>query len=93
MIAAIAAAVARILALGKMPVVLGGEHTVTGGVVRYVITAGGPEPAPPGRPLPAGIDREHYVEKGLRPIADAILTEIGTSFAEALGEPRQLTLL
>src|SRR5215467_5951036 len=33
-IAAIAAAVARILELGKMPVVLGGEHTVTWGVVQ-----------------------------------------------------------
>jgi len=65
----------------------------TGGIVRYVITAGGPEPAPPGRPLPAGIDREHYVEKVLRPVADAILLEIGTTFAEALGEPRQLMLL
>jgi DNA polymerase-2 len=65
----------------------------SGGVVRYVMTAGGPEPAPPGRPLPEGIDREHYVEKVLRPIADAILLELGTSFAEALGEPRQLTLL
>jgi DNA polymerase-2 len=64
-----------------------------GGVVRYVMTAEGPEPALPGRPLPAGIDREHYVEKVLRPIADAILGELGTSFAEALGEPRQLQLL
>jgi agmatinase len=39
-IAAIAAAVARILALGKLPVVLGGEHTVTGGVVRGYLDAG-----------------------------------------------------
>jgi len=39
-IAAIAAAVARILALGKLPVVLGGEHTVTGGVIRGYLDAG-----------------------------------------------------
>ena len=37
---AIAAAVAKILALGKMPVVLGGEHTVTGGVIRGYLDAG-----------------------------------------------------
>lgn len=39
-IAAIAAAVARILRLGKMPVVLGGEHTVTWGVVSGYLEAG-----------------------------------------------------
>jgi DNA polymerase II len=64
-----------------------------GGVIRYVITADGPEPVLPGRPLPSGIDREHYVERVLRPIADAILPEIGRSFDEAIGRPRQLRLL
>jgi agmatinase len=39
-IEAIAAAVARILALGKVPVVLGGEHTVTWGVLRGCLLAG-----------------------------------------------------
>lgn len=37
---AIADAVAKILALGKTPVVLGGEHTVTGGVIRGYLDAG-----------------------------------------------------
>jgi len=36
----IAAAVRRILALGKLPVVLGGEHTVTWGVVKGYLEAG-----------------------------------------------------
>lgn len=36
----IAAAVGRILALGKLPVVLGGEHTVTWGVVKGYLDAG-----------------------------------------------------
>lgn len=36
----IAAAVAKILDLGKMPVVLGGEHTVTWGVIRGYLQAG-----------------------------------------------------
>jgi agmatinase len=37
---AIATAVARILALGKLPVVLGGEHTVTWGVMKGYLQAG-----------------------------------------------------
>lgn len=36
----IAVAVGRILALGKLPVVLGGEHTVTWGVVKGYLDAG-----------------------------------------------------
>jgi len=36
----ISEAVARILRLGKMPVVLGGEHTVTWGVIRGYLDAG-----------------------------------------------------
>jgi DNA polymerase-2 len=63
------------------------------GIIRYVITQTGPEPVLPGRPLPPGIDRRHYIEKVLRPVADAILPEIGHSFDEALGKPQQLTLL
>ena len=39
-IGAIAAAVRKILVLGKTPVVLGGEHTVTGGVIRGYLDAG-----------------------------------------------------
>lgn len=64
-----------------------------GNVIRYVVTANGPEPVLPGRALPRGIDHEHAVEKLLRPIADAILPEIRTSFDEALGNPIQLQLL
>jgi DNA polymerase-2 len=62
-------------------------------VVRYVITRGGPEPVLPGRPLPGGIDREHYVERVLRPIADAILDAVGRRFDDVLDRPRQLPLL
>jgi agmatinase len=39
-IADIAATVAQILRLGKLPVVLGGEHTVTWGVIRGYLDAG-----------------------------------------------------
>lgn len=63
------------------------------GVIRYVITQTGPEPIPLGEPMPDGIDRKHYLDKVLRPVADAILVEVDRSFADALGEGRQLTLL
>jgi len=64
-----------------------------GPVVRYVIGADGPEPVFHGRPLPADIDRAHYVERVVRPVAQAILAPLGEHFEDALGEPRQLGLL
>ena len=66
-----------------------------GPVVRYVVTATGPEPVVPGRALPAEIDRRHYVDRVLAPIADAILLERDESFDAALGraKPQQLPLL
>ena len=66
---------------------------MTGSVIRYVITTTGPEPMAPGDPLPDHIDRHHYLEKVLRPVAEAILSEIGLHFSDAIGEPRQLKLL
>ena len=45
-----------------------------------------------GRELPDAIDRRHYVERVLRPIADAILPHVGHDFDEAVGEPHQLNL-
>lgn len=64
-----------------------------GPVVRYVIGAEGPEPVFHGRPLPADIDRSHYVERVVRPVAQAILAPLGEHLEDALGEPRQLGLL
>ena len=61
--------------------------------VRYVITKSGPEPVQVGEPLPAGIDRSHYVERVLRPVAEGILCEIDSSFDLAVGNPTQLSLL
>ena len=64
-----------------------------GSLVRYVITARRPEPVFHGPPLPGDIDRAHYVERVLRPIAEAILEPLGLHSEDALGEPRQLMLL
>jgi DNA polymerase-2 len=66
-----------------------------GPVVRYVITATGPEPVLPGRALPDAIDRRYYVDTVLRGVAEAILIELGEDFDAAIGrpQPQQLTLL
>lgn len=70
-----------------------------GPVVRYVVTASGPEPVLPGAALPAGIDRRYYLDHVFAGVADAILIELGeasaASFDEAIGRraPRQLDLL
>ena len=64
-----------------------------GSLVRYVVTARGPEPVFHGQALPGDIDRSHYVERVLRPIAEAILEPLGLHTEDALGEPRQLGLL
>ena len=45
------------------------------------------------RPVPAGVDHRHYVERVLRPVGDAILEERwARSFDDVLGEPRQMGL-
>ena len=63
------------------------------GVIRYVITARGPEAILPREPLPTDIDRSHYLDRVLRPVAESILSEQGLSFSEALGEGQQMSLL
>ena len=60
--------------------------------VRYVVTRTGAEPVLPGVAFPANIDRNHYLEKVFRPLAENILSFTGESFDEALGRPRQLSL-
>jgi DNA polymerase-2 len=64
-----------------------------GSVVRYVITASGPEPVLAGRPLPGPIDHRHYVERVVRPVAETILAPLGRDFDEVEGHPHQLSLI
>ena len=64
-----------------------------GPVVQYVVTHNGPEPLLPGEAMPVGIDHRHYLERVLRPVADAILEELDESFDDVLGEPRQMRLI
>ncbi|MAJ61705.1 MAG: hypothetical protein CBC48_18350 [bacterium TMED88] len=67
--------------------------TAPRGVIRYVITSSGPEPILRGTPPRPDLDRTHYLERVIRPVADAILLEIGESLDTALGQPKQLDLL
>lgn len=53
-----------------------------GRIIRYVMTTAGPEPAAERKhPL----DREHYVEKQLRPVAEAVLSLVGLSWEGVTG--------
>ncbi len=64
-----------------------------GPVIHYWISQNGPEPWVAGEIPPERVDRKHYLERVLQPVADAILSELGSSFAEALGEGQQLSLI
>lgn len=52
------------------------------GWINYIITLNGPEPI---EYIESPIDYEHYIDKQIRPIAEAILPFIGLSF-EAIGD-------
>jgi len=57
--------------------------------IAYVVTLAGPQPE---GLLSSPIDYDHYVEKQIEPVADALLTHLGTSFAALMGHERQLDL-
>ncbi|MGE0803123.1 MAG: DNA-directed DNA polymerase [Lautropia sp.] len=61
-----------------------------GRTVSYVITVGGAEPADDVR---NPIDREHYVGKQVRPVAEPVLAVLGLDFDRVIGDARQLDLL
>lgn len=58
-------------------------------IVEYVMTDAGPEPADDRR---GTLDYEHYLEKQIEPIAEAVLRFVGIHFADLVGRPRQLEL-
>ena len=59
-------------------------------VMEYVMTTEGPYPVQLADRPP--IDYDHYAEKQLKPIADAILVFFNTTFEEALAGSKQTTL-
>jgi DNA polymerase II len=57
--------------------------------VRYVVTTAGAEPLDNRRhPL----DREHYVAKQVRPVAEPVLEALGLDFERVIGDTRQFDL-
>ena len=58
-------------------------------VVSYVMTLAGPEPLDALHNEP---DREHYLDKQVRPVAEPVLAALGLDFDRAVGDDRQLTL-
>ncbi len=57
--------------------------------VRYVMTTAGAEPLDNLRHAP---DREHYVEKQIKPVAEPILDALGLDFARVIGDARQFEM-
>jgi DNA polymerase II len=61
-----------------------------GRLISYVMTIAGAEPLDNVRhPL----DREHYVLKQVRPVAEPVLETLGLNFEQVIGDSRQLDLL
>ena len=58
-------------------------------VVSYLITVAGPEPLDALEHAP---DREHYVDKQVRPVAEPVLAALGLDFDRVVGDDAQLSL-
>jgi DNA polymerase-2 len=61
-----------------------------GRLIRYVMTVAGPEPADE---VQHPLDREHYVAKQVRPVAEPVLAALDLDFEQVIGDRRQLDLL
>lgn len=62
----------------------------TGRLIQYVITTAGPEPTDN---VQHPLDREHYVEKQIKAVAEPVLTTLGLDFERVIGDNRQLDML
>ena len=60
-----------------------------GRLVSYVMTSAGPEPMDN---LHHPIDREHYVQKQVKPVAEPVLEALGLEFENVVGDCRQIDL-
>ncbi len=61
----------------------------SGRLVSYVITTAGPEPVDN---LEHPLDREHYIAKQVRPVAEPVLETLGLDFEQVIGDSRQYAL-
>jgi len=58
-------------------------------LVSYVITTAGPEPIDN---IQHPLDREHYVLKQVKPVAEPVLDTLGLDFERVIGDSRQIDL-
>lgn len=61
----------------------------TGRSIRYVVTAAGAEPLDN---LRHPLDREHYISKQVKPVAEPVLETLGLDFERVIGDVRQFDL-
>lgn len=57
--------------------------------ITYVMTTAGPEPTDN---VQHDLDREHYVARQIRPVAEPVLATLGLDFALMIGDERQLQM-
>jgi DNA polymerase-2 len=60
-----------------------------GRLISYVMTTSGPEPLDN---IQHPLDREHYVVKQVRPVAEPVLATLGLEFERVVGDSRQLDM-
>ena len=65
------------------------KSRLRGRVVSYLITVAGPEPLDALEHAP---DREHYVDKQVRAVAEPVLAALGLDFDRVVGDDEQLSL-
>ena len=63
--------------------------TAPGRRIAYVMTLAGPQP---DGFQDSPIDYDHYIDKQVEPVADALLTQLGTTFRAVMGNERQMEL-
>jgi DNA polymerase-2 len=67
------------------------KSTVANGrSISYVMTTNGPEPIDN---IQSPLDREHYVAKQVKPVAEPVLDTLGLNFEQVIGDVRQMALL
>lgn len=60
-----------------------------GRLISYVMTSAGPEPLDN---VTHPLDREHYIAKQVRPVAEPVLATLGLDFEQVIGDSRQLDM-
>jgi DNA polymerase-2 len=60
-----------------------------GRLISYVMTTDGPEPIDN---IQHPLDREHYVEKQIKPVAEPVLATLGLDFERMIGDERQIQM-